>query len=84
MRHAGSGRSCVVGVADTDTVLDLKTRAVGEIFAGRRIDAGRVAGGLAAHIGTGTAEGDLLDDTLHIADTRLEGGDDVQFGPALG
>ena len=76
VRHAGSGRSCVVGVADTDTVLDLKARAVGEIFAGRHIHAGRAAGGLAARIGT---QGDELDDAQHIADTRLEGGDDVQL-----
>eukprot|EP01061_Rhynchopus_euleeides_P022251 TRINITY_DN3625_c0_g1_i1.p1 TRINITY_DN3625_c0_g1~~TRINITY_DN3625_c0_g1_i1.p1 ORF type:complete len:405 (+),score=117.79 TRINITY_DN3625_c0_g1_i1:55-1215(+) len=73
--HMDTGRSCVVGVSDSDTVTDLKVGALQAIFSGS-IDAGREASGVAARI-EGCDED--LDDEQRVADTPLEGGGGVQL-----
>ena len=50
MGHVASGRNCVVSVGDTDTVLDLKGRALEELFAGSHTDTGMEARRVAARI----------------------------------
>eukprot|EP01061_Rhynchopus_euleeides_P033948 TRINITY_DN5751_c0_g1_i1.p1 TRINITY_DN5751_c0_g1~~TRINITY_DN5751_c0_g1_i1.p1 ORF type:complete len:387 (+),score=87.14 TRINITY_DN5751_c0_g1_i1:61-1221(+) len=75
VRHVPSGRSCVVGVSDDDTVLSLKEDALAALFAGSA-DAAQGAAGMAVRI-EGREED--LDDAQRIADTGLEGGDGVQL-----
>eukprot|EP01061_Rhynchopus_euleeides_P047729 TRINITY_DN974_c2_g1_i1.p1 TRINITY_DN974_c2_g1~~TRINITY_DN974_c2_g1_i1.p1 ORF type:complete len:380 (+),score=67.97 TRINITY_DN974_c2_g1_i1:50-1189(+) len=74
VKDVDSGRSCVVDVSDSDTVLELKARALKEMFADsskicqEAIPAARIAG----------CEEDL-DDAQRVSDTHLEGGGVVEL-----
>eukprot|EP01061_Rhynchopus_euleeides_P040055 TRINITY_DN687_c0_g1_i12.p1 TRINITY_DN687_c0_g1~~TRINITY_DN687_c0_g1_i12.p1 ORF type:complete len:382 (+),score=87.05 TRINITY_DN687_c0_g1_i12:258-1403(+) len=72
--HLPSGRSCVVSVSDSDTVLNLKVQAVADIFGGPAHPSR--AAGLVARIG---GYSDDLDDTQRVAETPLESGGDVHL-----
>eukprot|EP01061_Rhynchopus_euleeides_P022753 TRINITY_DN3717_c4_g1_i1.p1 TRINITY_DN3717_c4_g1~~TRINITY_DN3717_c4_g1_i1.p1 ORF type:complete len:418 (+),score=37.78 TRINITY_DN3717_c4_g1_i1:125-1255(+) len=72
--HTESGLSCVVDVAESYTVLDVKVAALAQLFGdvpGIALRAGRLS--------ARTGDGDDLDDSHRMSDTLLEGGDEMHL-----
>ena len=78
VRHAGTGDSCVIGVAEGGTVVGLKADALNEMFPDSINNAAREAACVAAHIEECEEE---LDDAQRVADTGLEDGGAVKLVP---